>query len=987
MSTERWSQIEELYHAALARPAAEWSGFLERMCVGDPELRQEIEELLKTDARAEGFLSSPSWKTIAGSFESKPAGHLKGQQISHYEMLLLIGAGGMGEVYKARDTRLNRTVAIKVLPSQVAANPERKKRFQREAMAVSQLNHPHVCTLYDIGQHEGVDYFVMEYLEGETLAQRLTRGPLRFEDALKVAVELGDALDKAHQQGVTHRDLKPGNVMLTRNGAKLLDFGLAKLKASLTPSESTMPAAADTTVAGMILGTLTYMAPEQLEGKEADARTDIFALGAVLYEMLSGKKAFDGETQANLITAIMSSKPTPLSDLDPRTPPILDHVVQRCLAKDPEGRWHTAHDLVAELRWIAEKTGRAALPQAGKEQRKTYKLAWITTSVAAIVATALASWLWWNSADVEQSLRITSLLPPEGSSYDFVNIGSFIASPVLSPDGKRIVFGARSPDGRATQLWVRDLSSLTGQPLVGTDLATFPFWSPDSRYVGFQSKLELKKIDILGGPPVTITTLTCGVRGASWSRHGVIVYSPNCPTPTPDPIPRRSLLMKVADTGGKSSQATFLEEGRDTGAHRYPSFLPDGRHFLYLGQFGGQPNIVLVGSLDDASKPGKPVTRAESNVIYSQGHLMYLRSGTLMAQPFDVRKLETTGEAVAIVESIPAFVGTAFFSASASGLLVYPESSAADLPSRLLWKNRSGMDLGTLDDAAGGVTEIQLSPDRRSLLAGLRERNNIDLWIYNVATRRRNKFTFGPGDEPYGVWTPDGKMIIWRDNPPGGLFRKPSSGTGKDEALFTGPSLSPRSVSRDGKTLLYVSRVRDIFALPLEAELPEGGLKPRLVVEGGAADHPQFSPDGKWVAYTSSETRSREAYVIPYTEPGGKQQVSSGGASHVRWRSDGRELFYVTPTGDLMAAEIAIRGKTLEVGRIQRLFGGVIAGGAPRGYLYDVSLDGQSFIVAQQGIEMRNAGSLSLTLVENWTKLLPETQAVVRSPNVSASRP
>ena len=469
----------------------------------------------------------------------------------------------------------------------------------------------------------------------------------------------------------------------------------------------------------------------------------------------------------------------------------------------------------------------------------------------------------------------------------------------------------------------------------------------------------MKKIDVLGGPPVTIAPLSDTFRGGSWNAEGVIIFADNS---------RQSPIMKVSNGGGTPVAATSVEKDKDTFGHRSPWFLPDGRHFLYLAPHGAGPNAIRVGSLDDAATPGKQVAESDSNGQFSQGHLLYLRGGTLMAQPLDVDRLVTAGDARAIAEGIPTSLQpgrVAHFTVSASGLLVYPGRAAEAANSRLVWKDRSGTQVSTLEEVQGRIVEIQLSPDRKRLLASLTERTNNDLWIYDIASSRRTRFTFDPGAEPYAVWTPDGNTIIWR-NGGGDLYRKTSDLTGTDQVLLPGPGLSPSSVSPDGKTLLHVKGGVDIWALPLAEKTGTPVTAKAIVDTSSGENHPQFSPDGQWMAYTSSESGTREAYVINYSTSSGRRQVSTGGASHVRWRSDGRELFYVTRDGVLMAAEIAARGQTLEVGRIQKLFGTIATA---VGYLYDVSLDGSRFIVAQEGAEAAGARP-PLTLVENWTALL-----------------
>jgi serine/threonine protein kinase len=869
-----------------------------------------------------------------------------GDRLGRYEITTLLGRGGMGEVYRARDSQLKRDVAIKVSAAQFT------DRFRRESEAVAALNHPNVCTLYDVGE----DHLVMELVEGPTLAERMTAGPLPLADAFAVARQIAEALEHAHSRGIVHRDLKPANVKVRPDGTvKVLDFGLAKVVPAfpnLAESEAATALTPHATQAGVIVGTAAYMSPEQAAGQDVDKRSDIWAFGVVLYEMLSGTPLFHGETALDTLAQVR------LKDPDwTRIPERARVLLKWCLEKNPAKRLRDIGDARLFLDEGADVFVRT-------EVRPTHyrNLGWVVAAAMAVLA--VATWLSFDSPAEKRTLRISSLLAPEGSEFNFVSVGSFIAIPTLSPDGTRLVFGARSPDGKATQLWVRSLDSQTAQPLPGTEGATQPFWSPDSRYVAFGSAADkaLMKIDVLGGPPVTITALGDTFRGGSWNADGVIIFADNT---------RQSPIMKVSQAGGTPVPASAVEKDKDTFGHRSPWFLPDGRHFLYLAPHGAGPNAIRVGSLDDATTPGKEVAEADSNGQFSQGHLLYLRGSTLMAQPIDVDRLATTGDARAIAEGIPTSLQpgrVAHFTVSASGLLVYPGRASETANSRLVWKDRSGTQLSTLEEVQGRVVEIQLSPDRKQLLASLTERTNNDLWIYDIASSRRVRFTFDPGAEPYAVWTPDGKTIIWR-NGRGDLYRKTSDLTGADQVLFPGPALTPASVSPDGKMLLHVKGGVDIWVLPL-MNAPGVPITPRAILDTSAGEnHPQFSPDGKWLAYTSSESGTREAYVIDYSTLSGKRQVSSGGASHVRWRSDGGELFYVTRDGVLMAAEIEARGQSLEVKRIQKLFGNVIT---TVGHLYDVSLDGLRFIVAQEGTENGTATHPPLTLVENWTALVTQ---------------
>ncbi len=865
-----------------------------------------------------------------------------GTKLGRYEITTLLGKGGMGEVYRARDPQLKRDVAIKVSAAQFT------DRFRREAEAVAALNHPNICTLHDVG----ADHLVMELVEGPTLAERMSAGAIPLEEAFALARQIADALEHAHSRGVIHRDLKPVNVKVRPDGTlKVLDFGLAKVVPSARGSgvDAGTTTMADVTQAGVILGTAAYMSPEQAAGQEVDRRTDIWAFGVVLYEMLTGKPLFRGETPLDTLALVRMKEP------DWETTPARARVLLKwCLEKNPTKRLRD----IGDARLFLDE-GSDAFVRTEARPTKYRHLGWIAAAAAALLAAA--AWLSLDPPTNDRPLRMSSLLAPEGSEYNFVSVGSFVAIPALSPDGTRLVFGARSPDGKATQLWVRSLDSQAAQPLPGTEGATQPFWSPDSRYVAFGSTVDraLKKIDVLGGPPVTITQLADTFQGGSWNAEGVIIFADNS---------RQSPIMKVSNGGGTPVPTSSVETDKDTLGHRSPWFLPDGRHFVYLAPHANGPNALRIGSLADASTPGKEVAEADSNGQFSQGHLLFLRGGTLMAQPLDVDRLETTGEARAIAEGIPTSLQpgrVAHFTVSASGLLVYPGRATETSNSRLVWKDRSGTQVSTLEEVQGRIVEIQFSPDRKRLLASLTERTNNDLWIYDLASSRRTRFTFDSGAEPYAVWTPDGKTIIWR-NGRGDLFRKGSSAAGADEVLLSGPGLSPRSVSPDGKTLLHVKGGIDVWALSL-MNPPGDSLTPRAILDTSSGeDHPQFSPDGEWMAYTSSESGTREAYVINYSTSSGRRQVSSGGASHVRWRSDGRELFYVTREGVLMAAEIAARGQTLEVGQIQKLFGSVIT---TVGYLYDVSADGSRFIVAQEGAETAGARP-PLTLVENWTVLL-----------------
>ncbi|HSS45480.1 MAG TPA: protein kinase, partial [Thermoanaerobaculia bacterium] len=549
-----------------------------------------------------------------------------GTRLGPYEITGALGAGGMGEVYRARDTRLERTVAVKVLPSHLSASPEVRQRFEREAKTISQLSHPHICALYDVGREGDTEYLVMELLEGETLSERLAKGPLPLEQTLRYGIETADALDKAHRQGIVHRDLKPGNVMLTKSGVKLLDFGLAKAMAPPAPrgSLTALPTQQGLTQEGTILGTFQYMAPEQLEGKETDTRSDIFAFGAVLYEMATGRKAFSGSSQASLITAIMSSEPASISSVQPMTPPALDRVVKTCLAKDPDDRWQTAHDVMLQLKWIAEGGSQAGVPGPIVARRKSReRLAWGMAAVAFLMAlAAVSAFLYLQDRREAPRMVRSSILLPEKLRFDLGTV------PVaVSPDGRRIAFAASDAEGKKL-LWVRSLDALSAQPLAGTDGACCPFWSPDGRFLGFFASGKLKKVEASGGPAQTLCDAPNN-RGGTWNRAGEIAFAPAARDP----------IQRVPSSGGAATPATKLDSSRGEISHRWPFFLPDGRHFLYfaMGAFYGPKavsNGIYVGSLD--SQERRLLLRADSNVAYAPpGYLLFLRERTLMAQPFN----------------------------------------------------------------------------------------------------------------------------------------------------------------------------------------------------------------------------------------------------------------------------------------------------------------------------------------------------------------
>ncbi len=892
-----------------------------------------------------------------------------GQKLGPYELGEAIGAGGMGEVYRARDTRLDRTVAIKVLPARLPGSPELHQRFEREARAISSLNHPHICSLYDVGQHDGISFLVMEYLEGETLAKRVEKSPLPLSDVLRYATQIADALDKAHRHGVVHRDLKPGNIMLTpQGGAKLMDFGLAKMAiapADLSSMTASAHATSPITTKGTIVGTFHYMSPEQVEGKDVDARSDLFAFGAVLYEMLTGRRAFQGKSQLSVASAILEKEPEPISTVQPMTPPALDRTIRKCLAKDPEDRWQTARDLQLELKWIAEASSQAGVPALVVARRKNRERLWMGAAAVLLVATLglLATVVHFLRAVSDVRPLRAFILPPEGTGFGAS--GGLGGPVVVSPDGKRMAFVATSADGRR-MLWVRTLETLTAQLLSGTEDASFPFWSPDSRSLAFFSQNRLKKIDVAGGPPLTLCDASGGTggRGGTWNRDDVILFAANT----------TSGLSRVSAAGGAPTPVTKLDSARKESTHRWPLFLPDGNHFLYVARGVGVRGASVAGgtegihaaSLD--GKENKLVVREVSSMAYASGHLLFVREGTLMAQAFNSKRLEVTGEALPIAEQVQfdlAF-SLAAFSVSQNGVLAYHAGGALQNLSKLLWFDKTGKELGALGDPVL-YYEPRISPDGQKVAVALFDAasRNIDLWIYEVSRGLRTRFTFDTGFDRWPVWSPDGSRIVFSSIRKGhyDLYVKPSGGAGTEERLLTtGLNLQSRDWSADGRFFLYESigdpkTGTDLWVLPMSGDRKA---VPFLQTSFNESDG-HFSPDGKWVAYVSSESDRDQVYVAPFPGPGGKWQISSAGGSRPTWRRDGKEIVYLGADDKLMAAEVNAKGSNFEVGAVKQLFQT-----RPQrpGTIYDAARDAQRFLVNTSSVQK---STTPVTLVVHWT--------------------
>jgi len=875
---------------------------------------------------------------------------LPGRRLGPYEILSSIAAGGMGEVYRARDTRLDRIVAIKVLPTHLADRSELRERFEREARVVASLNHPHICTLFDIGHQDGIDYLVMEYLEGETLAQRLLKGPLPLDQVLQYAIEISDALDKAHRKGVTHRDLKPGNIMLTKSGTKLLDFGLAKLRQDAAPATplSQLPTADDAiTAQGTILGTLQYMAPEQLEAKEADARTDIFAFGAVVFELATGKKAFEGQSQASVIAAILEREPAPMSTLRPLTPPALDRAVQRCLAKDPDDRWQTVRDLNFELRSITEASSRVAGKQPTFFRNSHRDRLRLLAAIAAIAFIALGIayvFHYFPAAIEEKTVSTLSVLPPQNAAFSIED------APMVSPNGRFLAFVATL--NGSNSLWVRDLSSLAARPLPGADgvdIGGEPFWSPDSRYLAFFANGKLKKISVTGGPVLSLCDAALG-RGGSWSQNDVIVFAPN----------DRSGLFLVPAAGGTATAVTELDRASSETSHRLPWFLPDGRRFLYTAWSTPANTAIYVGEI--GSRKRHRLLTAFSNAVYGSGYLLFMRGRTLMAQPFDAGKAELTSEPLALAEQVdysPKVATQGQFSSSQNGILAYASNAGGSL--QLTWFDRSGKSDGMVG-SPGLLNELRISPDSNTVVSDRLdpETGFYNLWLYDLARGTTSRFTFeAQSSDRNPIWSPQGDRIAFSSNRDGTnkLYQKDTRSTPKEIPLdISGYNKQAIDWSSDGRYI--VERVNDPVTGPAIWVLPLFGDKkpfPYLQTEFHVWPD-RLSPNGQWLAYESDETKRWEIYVDTFPTPGGKHQVSIDGGSTARWSRDGKELYFLSLDGKMMA--VAVRGgANFEAGVPAPLFGTKLNFGD-----FDVSKTGRFLIPTQ----IKEPGTLPITVTVNW---------------------
>jgi serine/threonine protein kinase/Tol biopolymer transport system component len=882
-----------------------------------------------------------------------------GAQLGSYEITGLLGKGGMGEVYRARDAKLKREVAIKILPEEFSRESDRVMRFQREAEVLASLNHPNIAAIYDFQEAGGVRFLVLELVEGSTLANRMERGPLPVDETLTITKGICEALEAAHEKAIAHRDLKPANIKITPEGrVKVLDFGLAKMfspdvsDASLSHSPTMLSASAQ----GMILGTPSYMSPEQARGQNVDAQSDVWAFGCILYEMLTGQRAFAGDTITDILGGVVRVDPD-WSGLPSDTPPLLRLLVRQCLQKPRTARLHHIGDarIQLEASEVEIKSAAAAAPMTATKKRLPFVWIAATAILAAIVAVmAPFAIRHLREAPADPVAVRFSIPPPEKSAFP-----DGVAAPfaTVSHNGRLVAMLAESNGVR--RIWIRALDSLEARPLNGTEGASlfFPFWSPDDRSVGFFAQSRLKRVDVAGGAAQIICDVTGNannvVLSGAWNRDGVIIFSDG-------------VIKRVAASGGKPEPITAIDSARQDLAHIGPEFLPDGNHFLFLAETASaEGSAIMAGSL--SSTETKQVVNAKSFAKYDSGRLIFVRDGVLIAQSFDPSKLQVTGDAITLAEQIRQNPnnGLSAFWASGDGTIVYRTGSNT-INRKLQWFDRRGRPLGVVGPVAG-YRNPELSPDGKRIAVERTDpqTRNGDIWLLDVASGTPNRWTFDPGLDMYPVWSPTGDQIAFGTSRNGAdnLYLKASAG-GTEELLLKGAAI-PRDWSRDNRFLVYgVGAGTQLMVLPLSGERKPF---PFLATSSFTYAQSRISPDGKWLAYYSNESGRNEVYVQNFPVASAKYQISNEGGFSSRWRRDGKEIYYVSPEGKLVAVPVRTTEKNIEVGAPSVLF--EVGASTPLGsgygtrQQYDVTADGQRFIVnvpAEQTVES------PLTVISNW---------------------
>jgi serine/threonine protein kinase/Tol biopolymer transport system component len=879
-----------------------------------------------------------------------------GSQLGPYTIASPLGAGGMGEVYRARDSRLGRDVAIKVLPASSSADADRLQRFEQEARAAAALNHPNILALYDIGHADGGPYLVTELLAGETLRASLEGGALPARKAIEQAVQIARGLAAAHDKGIVHRDLKPENVFVTSDGhAKILDFGLAKLvePGPAVAGSSMLTTAAPATTPGVVLGTVGYMAPEQVRGQHADHRADIFAFGAVLYEMLSGRRAFQRETPAETMTAILREEPPELPSASTHLSPALQRIVNRCLEKNPAARFQSAGDLAFALDALSGSNVSAAIAASNVKPRSV-RLPWIAAAISLLALAAAAIWIYTRPAPSRELIRFTFTLPEDWTLDLPANPTVPLA---VAPDGRAVLVRALDKAG-VSSLLIRRLDDVTAQPVAGTSGVESYFWSPDGKSIGFVAGGKIQRLDLAGGPP-TVLGEAFETLGGAWSPSGVILLG------------SYQGLLQIPATGGKLT--TLIPLAANDAFYNFPQFLSDGRRFTFVAGVGpivrgtGERR-VLVGSLDsseytvlfDANQPLFPVG-------WVSGHLMFVRGNAVLAQAFDETRLAPLGDPIPVAARVQLLpnrpYGTA--SVSASGVLAYVPENEQPVH-QLAWFDRAGRRTNVPGELAD-LSSIELSPDGTRVALAILDpiRRTRDIWIQDLSRGVRARFTFDSGEERTAIWSPDSARIIYNAQRKGverDLFAKMSNGsTNETTVLVDGLSKDPMDVSPDGRLLLYRVSAKtrnDIWIVPLDGSKPYA-----FIASEHNENYGRFSPDGKWVAYTGEESGQPQVYVVPFPGPGGKWQVSAAGGLFPKWRRDGRELFYVAPDGRMMAVEVDGTTAAFRAGAPRALFQAPVA--SQVGYQYSVTKDGERFLV-----NTAVPSSLAVTVVSDWTLTL-----------------
>jgi serine/threonine protein kinase len=967
MTPERWAEIERLYYAALPRGAGDRAAFLEDACGTDQELRREVESLLRYEPKAAAFLESadrrPAWlRLLRPKTEPPHAARLVGRAFDGYEVQGLIATGGMSEVYRALDTRLRRLVAIKVLPEHLSDDVERRERFHREARLVSSLNHPHVCALHHVGTHDGFDYLVMEHLEGETLQHRLSRGPMKWTEALAYLIQIADALESAHRQGIVHRDLKPANVMITKSGAKVLDFGLGARRArSDGPAEDPgLHGSKGLTVEGRIMGTVPYMAPEQLQGKSTDHRADIFAFGALAYEMLAGKAAFDADSPAGVIGAILKDTPESILTKVPEVPPLLARATMRCLSKEPRDRWQTTTDLLYELRSVEDlSAGKSWHPVAHRATRRWISALWIGTALLALIA---ALWMWprtgtapsGNLPPVSGAIRFP-LHPPQGTTFP----SSFDVPFALSPDGRHITFVAAAADN-ARHLWLRALDSEHHQQLPGTEDASSPFWSPDNQWIGFFAGGSLKKIRVTSPIVQVIATNAGSMAGAAGGRDDVILF------------PGTGGLQRVSanEIGG-----TVTRVGNDKNAHLWPQFLEDGEHYLYVSF---NPRNLWLGSLaGEAPRRLMTFPVNVSTLAHVPGFVLFAQDGALYARPFDERRREFTGDATRILDGVPVWgPGRAPFSVSAAGVLAF-WTETVGTPAVLRWVAKDGT-ISPGIEAPAKYFGFALSPDGSELaFSRVGTQGGGDLWVRTLATGAERQLTFD-GLMFTPRWSPDGSQILFTaipERPPPTIFVKHARLPGAAVSLGSPPGPLFAS-SWSGDVLLGV-RAAGKGGVKTDNDLwmqraGSAQWEPVPFTSDFSETEGSLSRDARWLAYTSDQTGRDEVWVASFPSGAVRRQVSLAGGRSPQWCGDQDGIAYLAADKRLVIVPFRSTSGGLQLGDLQPLFRLDDFADFDRSMVatanfYAAAADCQRFLVAARAPD---APVAPISIVANWPVLL-----------------